>query len=143
MPAFHSLFLEWLELTSQSPLPTTAAAAAAAINATAAAAVNATAAAGAAGAAAAAVNATAAPPDLGEWLLGKGHNVTDSLWGFIVQPVLAASAAKALTEAYSVYCAAAGHPYEYWRRRRVGWWVGRLAALAEGEKEDGEEWGED
>lgn len=135
MPAFHALFLEWLELGE----PTSTAAAA---TATATAAVNATA---NATLAAAAANATAAAaaarPDLGEWLLAKGHNVTDALWG-LAQPVLAASAALALKEGYEAYCAAAGHPYDYWRRRRLGWWAERLAALG-GKGEDDDNDGED
>lgn len=140
MPAFHALFLEWLDL---SDAPAAAAATAAGVNATttaaaatAAAAVNATAAAAAANATAAVAAATA--PDLGEWLLAKGHNVTDKLWG-LAQPVLAASAARALKEGYDTYCAAAGHPYDHWRRRRMGWWIERLAAWAEGGGKDGNE----
>ncbi len=126
MPAFHALFLEWLELTSTEPAQQAAAAAAVVFNATAA-------------AASPNVNATvaAAAPDLGEWLLLKGHNCTETFWG-LAQPVLAASALKALKESYAAYCAAAGHPYDYWRRRRMGWWIGRLAAWAEGGGEDDE-----
>lgn len=127
MPAFHALFFEWLEL-SEAP-----AAAVAAANATVAAVTANATAANATAAAAASV------PDLGEWLLGKGHNITDKLWG-LAQPVLAASAAKALKDGYDAYCAA-GHPYDYWRRRRMGWWIGRLAAWAD-KDEDGEEGGD-
>lgn len=139
MPAFHALFLEWLEL-SEAPAAAAAGAAAAAAAITnttlssSSSIANATAASNATAAAAA---AAAAVPDLGEWLLAKGHNITDTLWG-LTQPMLAASAARALKEGYDVYCAAAGHPYDYWRRRRMGWWIGRLAAWAEGDGKDDE-----
>lgn len=112
MPAFHALFLEWLELSEP--------AAEAAANAT----------------------LTAAPPDLGEWLLSKGHNITEKLWG-LAQPVVAASAALALKEGYDLWCATAGHPSEYARRRRLGWWMERLAALGQKDgRDDGEEDGD-
>lgn len=122
---FHSLFFEWLDLTSSEP-PVAAAAA----NATIAAAANAT---------VAAANATAAAGhDLGDFLLSKGHNITQTFWG-LVQPALAATAAQRLMEGYDAWCAAAGHPYEYWRRRRMGWWMERLAALGGKDDEDGDD----
>lgn len=120
MPAFHALFLEWLDVSSSSSSSSSIANATAATNATAAAA------------------AAASVPDLGEWLLAKGHNITDTLWG-LTKPALAASAARALKDGYDVYCAAAGHPYDYWRRRRMGWWIGRLAAWADEGGKDEEE----
>lgn len=107
MPAFHKLFLEWADLSAKTmTTPAATAAEVAAANAT-------------TGAMLVTNNSTARIADFidfGDWVLGKGHNVTQTIWGLANRAVIT-HLILVLTEAYLTEMS------HRQRRRRVWGWM--------------------